>query len=178
MWGVESNSVWVFAPSPLLTVTIESAEDLDEIHLHAGGQGYWLARLVRAMGVDVVMSSTFGGEVGRILKGLLSAEGFDLRAVSTASTNGAYIHDRRSGERTEVASMSATPLSRHEIDELYGASLVAGLNASVCVLGGPSGGSILSPDIYRRLASDLRANDKVVVADLSGSWIRQSWREE
>jgi 1-phosphofructokinase len=151
-----------------LTVTVERRGQEDEIHVHAGGQGYWLARLIRALGLDVTLCATFGGETGRIARNLLESEGFDVRPVTTEGSNGAYIHDRRSGERQEIASMRPTPLSRHEADELYGASLVAALRAAVCVLGGPSDPEAVAPELYGRLATDLRSNDKVVVADLSG----------
>ena len=43
--------VCVFAPAPLLTVTIEqpSSDRGDgEVHLHPGGQGFWIARLLTA----------------------------------------------------------------------------------------------------------------------------------
>jgi 1-phosphofructokinase len=160
----------VFAPAPLLTVTIEQAGDPDaaEIHLHAGGQGYWIARLVAALGVPVAFCTTFGGEAGAVVRGILTDEGFDLRAVSAQGTNGAYVHDRRSGEREVVADMTPGELSRHDLDELYGTALVAGLEAAVTVLGGPGNVEVLPADTYRRLASDLGANGRPVIADLSG----------
>jgi 1-phosphofructokinase len=61
------------------------------------------------------------------------------------------------------------PLSRHEIDDLYAATLVTGLAAGVCVLGGTNPECPAVPaEVYRRLATDLRTNGTVVVADLSG----------
>jgi 1-phosphofructokinase len=45
---------------------------------------------------------------------------------------------------------------------------VAGLESSVCLLGGPPQPGIIGPNVYRRLAADLSANNKLVVADLSG----------
>jgi 1-phosphofructokinase len=160
----------VFAPSPLLTVTIEGAPDDGgpEVHLHAGGQGYWIARLVSALGIRVALCASFGGETGAVARGLLSDEGFDLRAVDASGANGAYVHDRRSGDRNVVADMPPSQLSRHEVDELYGTTLVEGLEADVTVLGGPARGDVLPADTYRRLASDLRANGAAVVADLAG----------
>ena len=58
--------VCVFDPSPILTVTIEAANDDGdaEIHLHAGGQGFWIARLLAELDVDVVLCGAFGGESG------------------------------------------------------------------------------------------------------------------
>jgi 1-phosphofructokinase len=64
--------------------------------------------------------------------------------------------------------MTPSPLSRHDLDELYGATLVAGLAAEVCILGGPPSPDVVPADTYRRLACDLRANHKTTVADLAG----------
>ena len=45
-------SAFVFAPDPLLTVTVEAGADGDEIHLHAGGLGFWMAQMIANLGVD------------------------------------------------------------------------------------------------------------------------------
>jgi 1-phosphofructokinase len=167
----QSARVCVFAPAPLLTVTIESKADSteqDEIHVHAGGQGFWIARLVAELGLDVVLCGSFGGETGRVAKALITDEGVTCRGIAATGSNGTYIHDRRTGERVETASMAGDPLSRHEADELYGIVLLEGIESNVAVLGGPTGPPIVPPSMYRRLATDLRANGTVVVADLSG----------
>jgi 1-phosphofructokinase len=168
--------VCVFAPAPLLTVTIESSPDsgTDEIHLHAGGQGFWIARLVAELGIDVVLCGSYGGETGRVARALITAEGVDPRGIDATGSNGAYIHDRRSGERIETASMPGDPLTRHELDELYGIVLLEGIESTLTVLGGPTGPPIIPPSTYRRLATDLRANGTTVVADLSGEPLREA----
>lgn len=158
----------VFAPSPLLTVTVEPAGDDAEIHVHAGGQGFWIARMLALLGVRVVVCGSFGGEAGFVARKLIENEGVRVHAVRTAGTNGAYVHDRRSGARTTIASMRARPLTRHEVDELYGATLVEGLEAGVCILGGAADSGVVPADTYRRLAADLGANGTAVIADLSG----------
>ena len=90
-------------------------------------------------------------------------------AVDVAGENGGYVHDRRSGERDEVGVQATMALTRHEIDDLYSAALVTGLAAGLCVLGGTNPDAPAVPaDVYRRLATDLRTNGTIVVADLSG----------
>lgn len=159
----------VFAPSPLLTVTVEARGEGDaEVHLHAGGQGFWIARMMGALGMAVRLCGSFGGESGRVVAGLIEREGIDVCDVAAVGANGAYVHDRRSGERITIAEMSPAPLSRHEVDELYGAALTEGLESDVCVLGGPVTPEVLPADIYRRLAADLGAGGTTVVADLAG----------
>ena len=43
----------VFSPAPQLTVTVEQGPDGPDIHLHAGGQGVWQARMIASLGVPV-----------------------------------------------------------------------------------------------------------------------------
>jgi 1-phosphofructokinase len=169
-----SESAFVFAPDPLLTVTVEAGADGDEIHLHAGGQGFWMAQMIANLGVEVSLCGPFGGESGRVVRTLVDQDGITLRAIETVGSNGVYVHDRRGGERVTVAETPPEPLGRHELDELYGAALVGGLEAGVAVLAGPGPweAPVLAPDFYRRLASDLRANGTAVVADLSGEPLR------
>jgi 1-phosphofructokinase len=161
-------SVAVFAPSPLATVTIEAvADDTPELHFHAGGQGVWVARMITVLGAHVTLCAALGGETGHVLRALIEREGIALRQVAADSWNGAYVHDRRLGERTEIIDVPPLSLSRHDLDEVYGATLVTALEAGTCVL---TGGlpSPVPPDIYQRLAADLRHNAVDVIADLSG----------
>jgi 1-phosphofructokinase len=165
----EQASVAVFAPAPELTVTLERLGERDEMHLHAGGQGFWIARLLSVLGVPTSLSASFGGETGAVVRTLIEREGIDVVATAVTRENGGYVHDRRSGERDEVGVQPTMPLSRHEIDDLYAATLVTGLAAGVCVLGGTNPECPAVPaEVYRRLATDLRTNGTVVVADLSG----------
>jgi 1-phosphofructokinase len=166
------HRVAVFAPSPLLTITVESRGDQPDVHLHAGGQGFWLARMLRSLGTDVVLCASFGGETGTVVRTLIEDEGITLRAVDTESGNATYVHDRRSGERKVVAEMAAAPLSRHEQDALYTMTLVEGLEARACVLGGPSTPDVVPAEMYRRFAHDLTEAGRLVIADLSGDPLR------
>jgi 1-phosphofructokinase len=165
----DSPSAFVFAPSPLLTVTIESGrEGTSEVHLHAGGQGFWVARMLTSLGVRACLCGPFGGESGRVVTGLIEDEGVRVRSVATTQGNGAYVQDRRRGERDTVAEMPPATLTRHELDELYSASLAEGMAGDVAVLGGPASPDVIPADTYGRLAADLRAVGVTVVADLSG----------
>src|SRR2546423_14628203 len=80
--GGMGAQVMVLAPAPRLTVTIETRGTAPDIHLHAGGQGVWQARMVRAMRVPTVLCAAFGGESGRVVRCLLDDDEFDLRAVA------------------------------------------------------------------------------------------------
>jgi 1-phosphofructokinase len=158
----------IFAPAPLVTVTIEQPADEVELHIHPGGQGVWQARMIIALDCAVTLCACAGGEIGRVLERLIADEGVILRVLRADTGNGWYVHDRRAGERVEIADHPGQPLARHDIDELYGLALAEGLRAGICVLSGPAEPSIVPPDIYRRLAADLTNIGARVVADLSG----------
>lgn len=163
----------VLSPEPLLTITIEPGPDAGgEVHLHVGGQGVWIARLARRLDADVVLVASVAGESGHVVAAMIEREGVPARLVHGGGTNGAYVHDRRSGTRREVASMPATALDRHRLDDLYGAVLAAGIDAATVVLGGPSRPGVVPDHVYERLTADLRANGRRVVADLSGRPLR------
>ncbi|MFG1740169.1 1-phosphofructokinase family hexose kinase [Micromonospora chalcea] len=165
------QKVMVFAPAPLLTVTIEQQGEATELHLHPGGQGVWQSRMIAALGVPVTMCVGLGGEIGDAVRKLLDDEDVTVRMVRRESGTGWYVHDRRDGERTEIAEHPGVPMVRHDIDELYTVTLTEGLRAPVSVLSGPADPQVVDPDIYRRLAADLSANGGTVVADLSGPYL-------
>jgi 1-phosphofructokinase len=169
------RSLAVFAPSPLLTVTVEDEGDAHkEIHLHAGGQGFWVARMAALLGARVGLCACLGGESGAVLRGLVARENVELLAVECASSNGVYVHVRHDGTRQELARTKSLELSRHEADELYGVMLSAALDAGLALLTGMDPSEIVESDIYRRLAGDLRGNGVKVIADLSGAPLRSA----
>ena len=161
-------AVTVLAPSPGLAVTVEELQDgRPEIHVHAGGQGFWVARMVSALGVDARLVAALGSETGDVLTGLVEREGVGLRRVPTAAANGGYVQDRRGGERRTLVDggRPALPPRRRRAVR---AVLVEALEAGVCVLTGPPAPDVLPADVYERLGGDLCENGCRVVADLSG----------
>ncbi len=164
-----SADLCVFDPSPVLTVMIEPFGPAGEIHFHAGGQGFWIARMARRLGAEVTMASSFGGESGTLLVPLIDQQGIRVVATDVAGSNGAYVQDRRSGARTLVAESAPPPLTRHEADDLYGASLAAAVESRVVVLAGPCTPDLLPMEMYGRLTADLATLGITVVADLSGA---------
>ena len=163
------SSVAVFCPSPILTVMVEHDRPGDpELHLHGGGQRFWVARMIAALDVKAVLCAPIGGEVGAVLRAVIESQHIELHAVATHRSNGAYVHERREGQRVAVAETSSPPLSRHETDELYGAIAAAAMTSAITALTGPRSPGVIDLDIYRRLATDLRNNGRRVVADLSG----------
>ncbi|GAA1203493.1 1-phosphofructokinase family hexose kinase [Pseudonocardia alaniniphila] len=161
-------TVVVFAPSPLLTVTIEDRAGVPDIHVHAGGQAVWQARMISSLGVPVVLCATLGGEAGDVLGHLLPSEGVELRAVPVDSRNGGYVHDRRDGDRDPIAEAPGSPLDRHEQDALYELMLHEGITHGTALLGGPNSDDVIPAALYARLAADLSRNGCRVAADLSG----------
>lgn len=166
-------SLVVFAPSPLLTITVEGAGTVrEEIHLHAGGQGLWVARMAALLGTEVSLCCALGGESGAVLRALIAKENVHLLAVECAAPNGVYIQARRDGVREQFARTECKGLSRHETDGLYGVALSAALDAGIAMLTGVDPSSVLESDVYRRLAGDLRGNGVRVIADLAGASLK------
>jgi 1-phosphofructokinase len=152
----------------MLTVTIEQDPTGEpELHIHAGGQGLWVARMAASLGARVTLCSALGGESGQVLAGLLANEEIELFSAVSAGANGAYVHDRRDGERRSVVEIAGAPLSRHELDDLYGKTLMAALDCGTLVLTG-SRDRVVAREVYHRLALDARVNGVSVVADLTG----------
>jgi 1-phosphofructokinase len=161
--------VAVFGPHPMLEITIEplTSEGGDEIHLHAAGQGLWVARMAAELGAETHLCGFIGGEVGTVLRPLLESLPIELRLVETGAESGVFIHDRRSGERVPLAQAASMPPSRHEVDDLFSVTIATALDADVLALGGPYPGEALPLEIYGNLVADVRGNGTPVVVDLS-----------
>ncbi|GHF24626.1 1-phosphofructokinase family hexose kinase [Pseudolysinimonas yzui] len=162
------SDVVIFAPSPVLEITVEEHQADGDVHVHAGGQGVWQARMLLSLGRDVVLCSALSGETGRVLAHLLQEEGIRVAGIRRVARGGVYVHDRRDGERKPIIESGGDALTRHEQDELYGLTLRTGLDAKLVILSGPHGEGIVPADFYRRLAADLRTGGVRVVVDLAG----------
>jgi 1-phosphofructokinase len=160
--------VTVFGPHPILAITIERrGRDEDDIHLHAGGQGVWVARMIGEMGGWPILCGFCGGETGAQLRPLLDRLSGELRLVDTAAASGCYLIDRRSGEREMIAHSWSDPPSRHENDDLFSVSCAAALESQVLVVCGPVPAEALALEVYGNLVANARANRTTVIVDLS-----------
>ncbi|OLF15500.1 phosphofructokinase [Actinophytocola xanthii] len=167
-----NDQVVIFAPSPQVTVTVEQVEGNADVHLHAGGQGFWQARMITALGSRVILCCALGGEPGQVLRHLMDVPDIEVRARDVLARNGAYVHDRRDGDRESVAEMIPDKLTRHELDDLYEMTVVAGLGAGVAVLSGSADTAteeVVPISVYQRLTTDLTRNGCDVVVDLAGA---------
>ena len=170
--GHEQHTVTVFAPVLYLTVTVESTSSgADEVHIHPGGQGFWIARMLKHLDERPLLCGPLGGESGRVFRGLLSQFGMDVSAIDVAHSSPTIVQDRRSGQRVIVAEAPSVSLARHEIDDVYGRFLDRALASAVCVITGQSN-PIFPVDIYRRMGHDLESAEVEVVADLHGPELR------
>jgi 1-phosphofructokinase len=161
--------VAVFGPHPMLEITLEllTTEGGDDIHLHPAGQGLWVARMAAELGARTTLCGFIGGEIGMVLRPLLEQLPIELRLVETKDSSGAFLHDRRSGERVPVAQSVSLPPSRHEVDDLFSIACATALDSDVLAMCGPYPGEALPLEIYGSLVADVRANGTPVVVDLS-----------
>jgi 1-phosphofructokinase len=165
----DRHTVCIFAPALFVTVTIEKGDDdRDDIHIHPGGQGFWIARMVRHLGESAVLCAPLGGETGRVAQAIMPDWGIDLAPIPIAGSSPAYVHDRRTGERHPVAERACPILDRHELDDVYASFLDHALAADVCVITGRAD-KLFSAETYRRFGSDLAANGVRVVGDFHGA---------
>ncbi len=166
---MSSPEVTVFAPNPLLTVTLErEGETRESIHFHAGGQGVWVAGMALQMGAAPVLCGLLGGEPGELLRPLIEkTTGARARLVRSASASGCYVTDRRSGER-ELVSMSLSDApSRHELDELFSLTCAQAIACGWLVVTNPLPGESLPLEVYRDLVADARSGHARTLVDLS-----------
>ncbi len=169
-------SITIFAPSPILTVTVEPGSRHEEVHFHPGGQGVWVARMAAGLGARVTLCTSLGGESGEVLRSLLAEGGIEVLAAPTARPNAAYVHDRRGGAREVIVETPSPVLGRHELDDLFGMTVTSGLAADVTMLTGERQEGVLPVDTYERIAEDLRSNGRTVIADLAREPLRAALR--
>jgi 1-phosphofructokinase len=160
--------VAVFGPNPLLTVAVETdGAGADEVHVHAGGQGVWVARMAGEMGATPVLCALAGGEQGFVLTGLLARMAGEHRLVRTAGASGCYVMDDRAGDRRLIALAQAPPPSRHELDDLVGATVAAAAECDALVVCNDFPAGTLPLEVYPRVVAAARAAGATVIVDLS-----------
>jgi 1-phosphofructokinase len=173
MTAADRPGVAIFAPTPLLTVSIErGTTGAQEVHLHAGGQGVWVARMLRSLGFRPILCGPFGGETGAVAESILGREGVELRSVSVAAATAVNVEEHTEDARRSLAHTEPGALDRHELDDLYGLTLGAAIGIPAAVLTGSEWPHVLPTSTFRRLAADLRELAVPVVADLSADQLR------
>ncbi len=165
----KARTVSVFAPFLSLTVTVEAGREgeADEIHLHPGGQGFWIARMLRHLGEKPLLCGPIGGESGFVIRGLVDQWGIEISPVAVPGPSPAIIQDRRHGDRTTIAETKASALPRHELDDAYGRILDLALSSRVVVITGQTS-EIVPIDTYRRFGHDFTSSETPVIGDLHG----------
>lgn len=165
------SPVCVFAPSLYLTVTVEERDgwhEAGEVHLHPGGQGFWIARMLAELGGNPVLCGPVGGEVGAVLAAIVPTWGVEFEPVWTRRASPCRVTDRREGDRVIVADDRRTELHRHDADDLYDKILELSLRYRCCVLTGTDSPDTLSLTFFEHLGSDLVEIDARVLADIHG----------
>ena len=163
-----SPTVAVFAPHPLLTVTLErEGADREGVHFDAGGQGVWVARTAGELGAVPALCSFIGGESGELLRGLLDHLPGERRLVPTATASGCYVTDRRSGELQVLSMALSDPPSRHELDDLFARTCSEAIACGWLVVTNPLPADALPLELFRDLVADVGANGCRTLVDLS-----------
>lgn len=165
------SPVCVFAPSLYLTVTIEErdgAHEAGEVHLHPGGQGFWIARMLTELGGNPALCGPVGGEVGAVLATIVPTWGVEFEPVWTERASPCRVTDRRGGDRVIVADDRRTELHRHDADDLYDKILELCLRYRCCVITGTDARDTLPLVFFEHLGADLGEIGALVLADIHG----------
>ena len=95
--NAEQAAVAVFSPALQLTIELHlTGEGLDEVHLHAGGQGYWVSKMIAALGGMPIPCAPVGGEAGDALCSIIAAYWTSkARLTPMSNSNAVIIEDRR-----------------------------------------------------------------------------------
>ena len=177
--AADGPRIAIFAPHPLLAVTIEREGELRErTHFHPAGQGVWVARMAGCLGAAPVLCGFIGGESGDLLLGLLNHLPGEQRLVSTSSASGCYVTDRRTGERQLIARALSDPPSRHELDDLLSAACVEAIADGWLVVTNPLPADALPVECYGDLVADARAGGCRTLVDLSTPRLESALRGE
>jgi 1-phosphofructokinase len=150
----------IFGPHPLLTVSVE---EHDDIHLHVGGQGVWVARMARELGGEPVLCGFAGGERGDVVRALVP----EARLVPTLGETACWVVDRRGEDRQVIAAQLSPHPTRHEVDDLFSITVAAALDAAALVVCNPFPGDALPLELYENLVGDVRGAGVPVLVDLS-----------
>jgi 1-phosphofructokinase len=171
--------VVVFAPHPLLTVTLErEGPEREQVHFHAAGQGVWVARMLATIGAEPVLCGFLGGESGELLGPLLERIEGARRLVATAAASGCYVTDRRSGERQVLSRTLSDPPSRHELDELVSITCAEAIAARWLIVTNPLPPEALPVETYGDLVTDARVAGCRTLVDLSSPRLDSALRGE
>jgi 1-phosphofructokinase len=164
----EDPTIAILEPAPRMMIAVNPGEGGgNKVYLHAGGQGFWVARMAAELGARPRVCAPLGGRSGGLLPELMRLDGVEVVPVACHRSSSVWISNGHDGDPASIGETDPPPLDRHEVDELYSATLAAGLAAGIAVLTGPPRSGILPADVYRRLASDLSANGARVVADVA-----------
>lgn len=174
--AVRAPQVTVFGPDPLLSMTIERRGSTDDIHLHAAGQGVWVARAAAELGGWPVLCCLAGGETGTVLRGLLGALPGTVKMTAMAGASGSYVLDRRSGTRELVAVSDRPAPERHEVDELVSMTCATALEGAVLAVCNPYPPGDLPEDTWETVVGNAHNAGIPVVTDLSSPRLDRALR--
>jgi 1-phosphofructokinase len=168
-----SGRVVVLACAPSLLVTVErdpaDESGVHEIHLHPGGQGFWVARMAALLGAEATIVAPLAGESGVALHALMEDAGVHVASVPAEGSNAVLVSSGREGDDASMVQSDPSPLSRHDIDALISAFFAAALECDIAVLTGYGEIPLMDETRFSHIAHDIRALGRRVMADLSGA---------
>ncbi len=107
----DGAAVAVLEPAPLLMVAVQARGrgGRPEVQLHAGGQGFWVARMAGEMGGAPVLCAPLGGRAGALTRALVEMDGVRVNAVECHRSSSVWISTGRDGDAADVVHTPRRP---------------------------------------------------------------------
>lgn len=168
--------IGIIAPVIALEEQVEaSGNTISQFHLHPGGQGVHVARVVREFGEESVLASFAGGEMAPVVRALLDQYRIEHRLVACTAPMAAVhslVIDRQERGRWEVPPPRVT---RHESDNLFETASLIVLKSDVVVLSGILTEGMPS-DFFARLVRLANRHGVRTVVDLAPEFLEPAVR--
>lgn len=160
--------IGIVSPALAVEVTIEIQNDeVIRTCFHPGGQGVHVARVVAELGESCRLVGFNGGESGVVLSALLADVGIPGYLIPCHHSTAA-VFKITSDYATQMIYQTLPPkVSRHEVDDLYGAASILLFEVGVLVINGslPKG---MPLEIVDKLIRQAHAHQVPCVLDVAG----------
>lgn len=163
----------IIAPVIALEQVMEvRGQDLVACHVHPGGQGVHVARILQAFGEDCTLAAFNGGELAPVMRALLDHYGVRHHLVEVPLSTAAVVTVRRDAGTPEVWQQPCPPVSPHDADTLLALATALVLESRAVVLIGTLTQG-MPASFFAQLVRAARCHGVPTVVDLDPQFMDQ-----